>query len=371
MKHPLLSLSAGAMTLALPLQMLAAYASPSALFWAWATDLPTHDVSAEAHVQMPKEQVFISLWVKGTQEGGLKLSADSKADMTVDVVVPKENVNVRLKMSMITVDGDAYMKINSVSGKMDKEMAALSAELTGKQWIMLPKDPAMAGTDDPFEAISAQMATSGIEVSAADIRQLVSDVIDAGFSLRGTKAAGNNTYTIVPKRGFVTAITQVVSDFTGQDGMSGLNEADVRKLERDILKQLKMEATIKTDAQDKPVSASAWLTFKPTGGDVTVNAKMTAAPHKGAFSVTAPAGAISAEEFAESFGGMGSPFDMFGTTPWAAPDEPTWNEGWEEDEWVSDDTSWDPCEGMSRTERLQATRKGLCGDQRTTSPRRN
>lgn len=363
MKHPLLSLSAGAVTLAIPLQMLAAFTTPSGLFWAWATMPGAQDISAEAHLQMPKEQVFVSVWTKGVQESGLSMSNDGSADITVDVVAPSENINARLKMSVLAVDGDAYVKLNSVSGKMDKDIATLSAEITGKQWVMLPKDEVLGMSDDPFEAISQQLMMTGVEVSAADIRNLVSEVLDAGFSLRATKTGTVNEYTVTPKRGFVKEIQKVIASFGGGD-MAWMSDADMRKAERDFLQQVKMGATVRIDGTNEPMWAQGWITFKPKDADVSFDAKMTVTPHKGAFSLKAPAGAISAEEFVQSLDGLGgSPFNS-----WSAPSmEPSWEE---DATWESDDMTWDPCEGMSPMERIQATRKGLCGDQTVSSPRR-
>lgn len=354
MKHPLLSsLCAGAVALAIPLQMLAAFTSPSALFWAWTNSAQPKDFTAEVHVQLPSENVFLSAWMKGSQEGGFSMKADGMSDVTIDIVAPKEDVNARLKASLRSVDGNVYVKINSLTGTFDDELAQISAEFAGKQWIMLPKDMTMMEHEDPFAALSERLADDGVEVSAADIKNLVNSLLDAGLSVSSATVAGGYEYTILPKRHFLKEMKAVLADFAAtQDLPSAMDEKELTKIEREVLRQLKLQIKVRTDAADNPVSMSAALSLMPSAGEFKVIGKMTAVPHKGALTVTAPADAV--------------PFDN--TMMGAGLNDPA--PTWDTPAWEEEVTPWDPCDDMSSIERIAAQRKGRCGDQRNVRPRR-
>jgi hypothetical protein len=358
MKHPLLStVSAGIIALAIPLQMLAAYASPSALFWAWSMSATPRDVAGEFHLQLPKEQVFVSAWMKGAQEGGLSLKTDGWTDMTVDVVAPKEKVNVRAKLSVLMVDGDTYLKINAVEGKVDQDTASFSAQMAGKRWMKLPTQE-LQGSDDPFEVLSMHLSMAGLDLPAGEAKRLMADLIDASMTMTATKAAGGNTYTLRLKRHFLNEVHDALAaSFPEMAGMADVSS--LNKLERELLQQLKFELAIKTDSQDKPLSSTMTFSLAPTAGDVSVKARMTAVPHKGALAVKAPAGAVPLEEALGSL--EGSPFEdlldaEFMGQP-ARPTSPARSSRTTDPTWESAN----PCDAISSIDRINAERKGQCG----------
>lgn len=346
-----LSLSA-AFAAVLPLQALAAFASPGALVAAWMDDGTARDFAFEAHAQI--EQYYVSLWAKGSYQGRWPQDGSATEVITFDMAAPEEGVKARVKAEVMLVDNVVYAKLVTAEGTVDQTVTELNASLKMKQWVAIPLDESMM--------LAAQEMGMGME----EQKMLVSAVYDAIFTMNAKPTSWGTEYQLMLKRDFLQQMLAALAEIDPY--LMPMEVSEVRDMERMILRHLKLDMKLNVDKNDLSLGTTVNGTFNMPEENVSARFMLDTNRRKTPLVVKAPAGAVSIEEFMNSVSGTDlSNLDNFvppmldplgGFDPNFGSDYGTGSsdEEWGEDMWTEEDWgTWDTCSVNDR-------RKGLCGE---------
>ena len=138
-------LSATLATAALLLQPLSAFAfyeTPGAVLQAVQFDTSAKILKAELHGS--KGTFFISAWVNGMMQGNSYPDARFSANITVDLEDAVSHLKGRFKGSVMLVDAQVFMKVDSIEGTFEDDALLGKVSVAIKQWINIPVDPEAA-----------------------------------------------------------------------------------------------------------------------------------------------------------------------------------------------------------------------------------
>jgi hypothetical protein len=344
-----LSVSA-AIAAVLPLQALAAFASPGALVAAWMDDRSARDFAFEAHAQV--EEYYFSLWAKGSYQGAWPQDGSAVETITFDMAAPTEGVTARVKAEVLLKDNVLYAKLVTAEGMVSQEVTDLSASLKMKKWIAIPLDESMM--------LAAQEMGMGME----EQKMLVSAVYDAIFTMNAKPTSWGTEYQLMLKRDFLQQMLAALAEVDPY--LMPMEVAEVRDMERMILRHLKLDMKLNVDKNDLSLGATVNGTFNMPEENVSARFMLDTNRRKAPLVVEAPAGAVSIEEFMNSVSGTDlSNLDSFvpPMIPFGGNNHDVWmpeEEGMEE-EWTESDYDWSTPASDCTVNEL---RKGLCGNQR-------
>lgn len=316
-----------AVSVLVPLQALAAFMSPSELIMALYNMNGPMRFSGEGHARV--EQTYASLWISGTRQGSLK-NASGTADVTFDIAMPEQHMTARVKGSMIVLDHMLYFKLISLDANMDHPALAMSGQMKGKQWVKVPlHDMEEEVMSDPDEAA-----------------KMFAMAADQMLRLEWHESYDGNDY--------------------------GLWFKDIV----DVPAGMSFKGVVHTDKNDVPVFANYMLGFEPTTEDMTLLLMGDTKYVSSIPAITAPAGAISLEEFEHMFEEQ-APTDIFDAVSPSLPieffgkswdDVPTHTheEGTPKHSHDEEEMENDSSEPTTSDCDLTSQRKGLCGEKPTS-----
>ena len=318
MKRFLLSASVLLGALAPAATFAAPFTDASEILAALAASTGAYDASYEMHGQVGTG-TWVAAWVKST--GGISADRElsSQGKITVDVATSQATMRVKGQASM--TDGQAYVFVDEISGKMESTVATLSALFKTKQWISLPME-----------------ALGGMKLSPQETLALLADPIVAQTLNQAMTVESIGTDSYLLKLNPAALAELHPGEPVPQELFFAIRAhfgADGRLLNADITGSMTMEG----------------MSGTLTG---------TIVRHQGAFSVKAPASSVSVEEIFAGFESMFSGFAPF-QDPFAGPTDPWMGE----DEWTDDGSS----EDVEWTEEppvcdVSMMRKGLCNTER-------
>lgn len=180
-----------AAALAIPLSALALADNPAALLKQMTFKGNPHSVEAEFHVH--HEDTHVSLWIKGAGEGKNPATAKGWEDLTLDISANGDYLRARGAVRL--VNGKIYMKLESVEGDIDADIAEIRA-WTKKPWVEIDL-PETAVEQATFAAgFAAGIRNSGIDVSEEDVHALLDAVADALFTMETERFPGGAAYSL-------------------------------------------------------------------------------------------------------------------------------------------------------------------------------
>ncbi len=323
-------------SLALPTLAFAAFERPSDVFRSLQTAIHPMDVSYELHAEMPDQQTFLTLWVKGTGKNNLLNIAKPDADvrMTLDVVAPK--TKVRMKAQVRVTDGVTYLHVDKVEGTYDDELIKVAAQLEGPKWLKFP-------------SFATSMAEIGTHEEMS--RQMMLDAVDALFVI---EKKGPNYYelTLTKDPNALSAVAQKWQpDADPQYVMSDV---------KDLLAHSSLTITVETSGDEARIVRFNWSFSEPTM-NATLTGKGVLSTRWTPFSVTAPADAVDVQDLAGALLNFPDP-NIF-------PDAvPVWTDEGSNEQWKPDTSAGGSCWSDDAMERVAAQRRGECGSMKE-SPR--
>lgn len=188
-----------------PLSALALANNPAALLKQMTFKGNPHSVEAEFHVH--HEDTHVSLWIKGAGEGKTPAAAKGWEDLTLDISANGDYLRARGAVRL--VNGKIYMKLESVEGDIDADIAEIRA-WTKKPWVEIDL-PETAVEQATFAAgFAAGMRNSGIEVSEEDVKVLLDALADALFTLETERFPGGAAYSLRLAPDFVNRAIRAV-----------------------------------------------------------------------------------------------------------------------------------------------------------------
>lgn len=344
MRRPLL-LTIAAVTAIIPALTFAAFEKPSDVLRLLMTTVRPMDFSYEVHGEMPEENMYATLWMKGTGKNNIlkPLEADSDTRFTLDIMAPK--TKVRVKFQVRTTGGKTYAHLDELRGNYDDELINAAAQLSSPKWFVIPNDDL---NDIPDQS---------------DVQAMFASFLDNAFTV--TKR-GADTYVLTLKPGFIDEIANGMGN-----GMS-IAGNDVPE----FLRGAKAEINVQT-AGNELRTVGVNFSFMDTTTRASVTVKGSASVRWTPFSVTAPPDARDLEEMFNSwtpdfpsFPSMDT-VDMPPSVEHWTPETTDWNDTTDTPSWTPDEPSaWTgDCSSGTAAERLLALRRGDCGT-RTASPRR-
>ncbi len=123
----------------------AAYDSPGDLLKAVRADTSPRALTAEGHLSYAADDAFyLSFWMRGRSQGELA-HAEAESSFTVDIVVPSQKVNTRIKGRVRITEQNVYGLLESINGELgdgNEEIKASVQEVAGK-WVSMKIDPAL------------------------------------------------------------------------------------------------------------------------------------------------------------------------------------------------------------------------------------
>ncbi|MEK7563376.1 MAG: hypothetical protein AAB544_03210 [Patescibacteria group bacterium] len=182
---------AAAAVLVIPLSALALAGNPAALLKQMTFKGNPHSVEAEFHVH--HEDTHVSLWIKGASEGKTPAAAKGWEDLTLDISANGDYLRARGAVRL--VNGKIYMKLESIEGDIDADLAEIRA-WTEKPWVEIDLPETAVEQATFAAAFAAGLRNSNIEVSEEDVHALVDAVADALFTMETTRFQGGAAYSL-------------------------------------------------------------------------------------------------------------------------------------------------------------------------------
>ncbi len=348
---------AALVSMVLPSLAAAAFTEPADIIAGMQKLQQSANAEYEIHVQVPKQNVFISMWVDGAGSGK---GADVKAtaNMTLDVAAPF--TKIRAKLQMRVVDGKVYLLVDSVDGDVQHELMSFVAKLQAKKWFMLTV---------PEEILAA--AEEQDETMLGMVRDLSNKLF--------TMTEKNGTYTLVLKPGAGDQLAELLATMSNAGAVPPMDDPSLTQ----FLNQVTLDIKARTKA-DAVTDSSFTMTgrMRESGEVVTIKAMGSFVARSTALVVKAPENAIDLEKYISEK--MGLP--MGGSTwedssDWEDMSEDTYMP-YDEEESSSDydvesfdyqsteqssaGMEWNSymdasCADLEPAERVQALRSGQCG----------
>lgn len=175
--------------LLIPLSSYALEKSPSALLPQLTFKGNPHAFSTEVHGHI--HDAHVGVWVKGSMEGSTLASLKARWNATMDIA--EGSTWARVKTTGMLHQGILYFRVTDIQGDIDP---AYRQELMDQSWIHL-EIPEPEGTSPALESIIAEILSSqGTHTDEQEVHALLQQVIDALFSLEGTRFVGGNAYSL-------------------------------------------------------------------------------------------------------------------------------------------------------------------------------
>lgn len=245
---------------------LAAYDSPADLLKAIQTDATPRSMNAEMHLSYTAEDdFFLSAWVRGRSQGRLA-DAQGESSATIDIAMPSDGVNARIKARARVVDQTFYGLLESVAGRLGEDEESVKAsmqEVLGK-WVSMKLDPALA-------------KKSGIDYS---------ELFNEGMlRMERTQGKDGSMYSITIDREFLRGILALGSSFDPSLDATA--------------PEFNFHAVVITDHQDRIKNARVYVSLKVPDVSFVLQASSEALPT--GFKIRVPANAIPMDAMMPSF----------------------------------------------------------------------
>lgn len=127
-----------------PASALAANDMPAQFIQAAYNDASPRALKGETHLQanIAGTTFFASAWMRGRTQGALK-DAQSEMSVTLDIADPSDNLNVRAKMRIRTVDDTAYFILDSLGGDTGSERIPEEMKNSLGKWMSMSMDSSL------------------------------------------------------------------------------------------------------------------------------------------------------------------------------------------------------------------------------------
>lgn len=185
----------------------ASYTTPGGLLHTIQESGTPRAFTLEAHSH--KMGTYFSVWANGTQQGAADSSTDPSSQLwgraTVDVAFGE--VKLRVKGEVMIVNTMLYLKVGSVTGNFDSDIATLTINLVQKKWLAFPLD----GMD--FRDVNGTPAFSPIFTDPATAESI--------YTMTSSSANGVDTYNLkLTQDAAVSLAQQIRNEFNDPEPVS-------------------------------------------------------------------------------------------------------------------------------------------------------
>lgn len=241
-----------------PLAASAELATPSDVLMAvenGSKNLPL-DFSVEIHGHY--QDYWLSAWILGS---GQETEGHSRSTAKITVDFASNDNTVRGKLQTRMLEKKMYLLIESVSGKLENEIAKAIVEVTGKRWIV--SDVAETEADAIADGMERDMLADALRVDSVQ-----------------TDSVGNTLYTLTLTRDAAREMSK------------SLREMASGYVENGVTPRTNITLKITLDRNDMLIKAAADVTVET--GPAGLNATFAVTRRSSNVSVTAPANAVDA-----------------------------------------------------------------------------
>ncbi len=248
-------------------------------------------ISIEGHYGDTKQNMYASVWVKGTQafDWTANTLGAGTWNATVDVKA-QETFTLRAKAESILSGQEGFARLTNLDGHYENIAALAQLSVVQKRWVRFPSTGADADLSSFLQELRTGTATW-----------------DDDFTVQTSKGAkGGTVYKLTLTPEAKTRFSASSNSYL--DSMGGR----AARLERRLAKSKDSDVAIKVEmnARNEFVSAKVYFFTKEgtSYGSVSVTATKATLP-----TLAPPANALSIEEFSNTFGsGFGDSLPSFG-----------------------------------------------------------